>query len=270
MLKSITQAKFEFFEAFAENFKKTLYELITKPNANKNTNWMNKYVFKIIEKCLIKLTNIEKDFIANLSKVCHSIIDVFLLKQNMKLIKLYQLSMRLIYIIYDRRREKNSKVIKFFMEKFTPILTMSKITDEFISELLNDFIEVNFSILSKSKDLEDFYKMFFIFLGNDNKKENSMKYMKSIEKLFQYEMEKSNNKDNNVNTSRSTFSILEQSKGGLRLYKDAPSELLGEMINGNGNDIIHDDNDNVNSNKGEITLKEGNVKKKYKHNKCKC
>ena len=83
------------------------------------------------------------------------------------------------------------------------------------------------------------------------------------------EMERSNNKDNNVNTSRSTFSILEQSKGGLRLYKDAPSELLGEMINGNGNDIIHDDNDNVNSNKGEITLKEGNVKKKYKH-KCKC
>ena len=193
MLKSITQAKFEFFEAFAENFKKTLYDLITKPNANKNTNWMNKYVFKIIEKCLIKLTNIEKDFITNLSKVCHSIIDVFLLKQNMKLIKLYQLSMRLIYIIYDRRREKNSKVIKFFMEKFTPILTISKITDEFISELLNDFIEVNFTILSKSKDLEDFYKMFFIFLGNDKKKENSMKYMKSIEKLFQYEMEKSNN-----------------------------------------------------------------------------
>ena len=86
------------------------------------------------------------------------------------------------------------------------------------------------------------------------------------------EMERSNNKDIAVNTSRSTFSILEQSKGGLRLFKDAPSELLGEMINGdnninNNNKIIH--NDKVNTNKGEITLKEGNVKKKYKH-KCKC
>ena len=79
------------------------------------------------------------------------------------------------------------------------------------------------------------------------------------------EMEKSNNKENTLNTSRSTFSILEQSKGGLRLYKDAPSGLLGEMIN--KNNIIHDNNDNTN--KGEITLQEGNVKKKYKH-KCKC
>ena len=88
LLKAITQTKFEFFEAFAENFKKTLYELIN--SSNKNKNWINKYVFKIIEKCLIKLPNIEKEFLVNLSKVCHSIIDVFVSKQNSKIKKLYR------------------------------------------------------------------------------------------------------------------------------------------------------------------------------------
>ena len=86
LLKAITQTKFEFFDAFAQNFKKALYELIS---SNNNKNWMNKYVFKIIEKCLIKLKNIEKEFLIKLGEICHSIIDIFLKKKNLKIKKLY-------------------------------------------------------------------------------------------------------------------------------------------------------------------------------------
>ena len=188
LLKAITQTKFEFFEAFAENFKKTLYELILKQSSYHNTNWMNKYVFKIIEKCMIKLPHIEPEFLLNLGKVCHSIIDLFVQKKNTEIKKLYQLSMRLMYIIYDKRKEKNSKLIKFFTEKFSPILEKPRMSDEFVSEILSDFVEVNFTILAKSKDLDDFYFMFQTLLEVD--KSNAMKYIKCIEMLFKYEMEK--------------------------------------------------------------------------------
>jgi hypothetical protein len=57
MLKAITQTKFEFFETFAMNFKKTIFDLLSSPN---DKAYLNKYVFKIIEKCLIKINNIEK------------------------------------------------------------------------------------------------------------------------------------------------------------------------------------------------------------------
>ena len=188
LLKAITQTKFEFFEAFAENFKKTLYELILKQSSYQNTNWMNKYVFKIIEKCMIKLPHIEQEFLLNLGKVCHSIIDLFVQKRNVEIRKLYQLSMRLMYIIYDKRKEKNSKLIKFFTEKFSPILEKPSIPGEFVSEILNDFVEVNFTILSKTKDLDDFYRMFQSLLEID--KNNAIKYIKCIEMLFKYEMDK--------------------------------------------------------------------------------
>ena len=182
MLKAITQAKFEFFEAFAQNFKKTLYELIN--SSNKNTKWMNKYVFKIIEKCLIKLPNIEKEFLLNLSKVCHSIINIYLKEKNVKIKKLFKLSMRLIYIIYDKRNEKNSKIIKFFNLKFTDLLSKD-IKEDFIQEILNDFVEVNFYILNKKNDLFEYYDYFYSQLLQG--KDEAM-YMKCIEKIFNYEM----------------------------------------------------------------------------------
>lgn len=186
LLKAITQTKFEFFEAFAENFKKTLYELIN--SSNKNKNWINKYVFKIIEKCLIKLPNIEKEFLVNLSKVCHSIIDVFVSKQNSKIKKLYRLSMRLMYIIYDKRNEKNSKIIKFLQLKFMPLINIG-LRDDLVIEILNDFIEVNFYILNKRNDLFEYYQFFYSLILEGKKEENEIIYMKCIEKIFKYEME---------------------------------------------------------------------------------
>jgi hypothetical protein len=57
MLKAITQTKFEFFETFATNFKKAIFDLVTNPNEK---SYLNKYVFKIIEKCLLKMNNVEK------------------------------------------------------------------------------------------------------------------------------------------------------------------------------------------------------------------
>jgi hypothetical protein len=58
MLKAITQTKFEFFETFAMNFKKAIFDLIFTSQNEKP--YLNKYVFKIIEKCLLKMNNIEK------------------------------------------------------------------------------------------------------------------------------------------------------------------------------------------------------------------
>jgi hypothetical protein len=57
MLKAITQTKFEFFETFALNFKKAIFDLVTAPGEK---SYLNKYVFKIIEKCLLKMNNVEK------------------------------------------------------------------------------------------------------------------------------------------------------------------------------------------------------------------
>jgi hypothetical protein len=60
MLKAITQTKFEFFETFAINFKKPMFDLIYSSNEK---GYLNKYVFKIIEKCILKINNIEKVYI---------------------------------------------------------------------------------------------------------------------------------------------------------------------------------------------------------------
>ena len=84
LIKAITQNEFEFFEVFAHNFKKVLFELI---NSKTNRNWINKYVFKIIEKCLIKLPKVEKEFLVKLGEICHSLMDLFLIKKNMNIKK---------------------------------------------------------------------------------------------------------------------------------------------------------------------------------------
>ena len=44
-------------------------------------------------------------------------------------------------------------------------------------------------------------------------------YHEDVEKIIA-DLENDNNFDTNNNTNRSTLSILEQSKGGLRFYKD--------------------------------------------------
>jgi len=57
VLKAITESNFEFFEAFAVNFNKAIYNLIT---TSQDKKYINKYIFKIIEKCIIKTKNFEK------------------------------------------------------------------------------------------------------------------------------------------------------------------------------------------------------------------
>ena len=46
-----------------------------------------------------------------------------------------------------------------------------------------------------------------------------------IDKVIQ-DLETENNKDTISNTNRSSLSILEQSKGGLRLYRDEQNEVI--------------------------------------------
>ena len=48
-------------------------------------------------------------------------------------------------------------------------------------------------------------------------------YHEDVEKIIA-DLENDNNFDTNNNTNRSTLSILEQSKGGLRFYKDEQNE----------------------------------------------
>ena len=57
VLKAITESNFEFFETFAVKFNKEIYNLITTSTDKK---YINKYIFKIIEKCIIKTKNFEK------------------------------------------------------------------------------------------------------------------------------------------------------------------------------------------------------------------
>ena len=184
LLKAITQTKFEFFDAFAQNFKKALYELIS---SNNNKNWMNKYVFKIIEKCLIKLKNIEKEFLIKLGEICHSIIDIFLKKKNLKIKKLYQISIRIMYIIYHRRNEKNSKIIKFFNLKTQPIFNM-ELSNEFKESIIQDFIDVNFYILKKKDSLIQFYQHFYSLIFTTKEYKQVELYTQCIENIFKYEM----------------------------------------------------------------------------------
>ncbi len=90
-MKAITQSKFEFFETFAVNFKKAIFDLIT---TSKDKKYLNKYIFKIIEKCVAKLNNIEKELLYKLNKISQNIVDIFLKQLNLKIKKLFRSSMR--------------------------------------------------------------------------------------------------------------------------------------------------------------------------------
>ena len=199
LIKAITQNEFEFFEVFAHNFKKVLFELIYSKT---NRNWINKYVFKIIEKCLIKLPKVEKDFLLKLGEICHSLMDLFLIKKNMNIKKLYRQSMRIIYIIYHKRNERLSKILKFFDLKFKPILEMKELSKEFIIDTINDFFEVNLYILNQNSDISQYYKYFYEqLLKSQNVLETEI-YNHSIEEIFKYEMKMNSNDNNNISFLR--------------------------------------------------------------------
>ena len=233
LLKAITQTKFEFFDAFAQNFKKALYELIS---SNKNKNWMNKYVFKIIEKCLIKLKNIEKEFLVKLGEICHSIIDIFLEKKNLKIKKLYKISIRIMYIIYHRRNEKNSKIIKFFNLKTQPIFNM-ELSDEFKESIINDFIDVNFYILKKRDSLIQFYQHFYSLIFDTNENKLIELYSQCIENIFKYEMTFRENEVSHISFIRllmKDFSSNNNSNYAInlicRIIKNCPIEMKIKIL----------------------------------------
>ena len=196
LIKAITQNEFEFFEVFAHNFKKVLFELI---NSKNNKNWINKYVFKIIEKCLIKLPKVEKEFLLKLGEICHSLIDLFLTKKNMNIKKIYRQSMRIMYIIYHKRNEKLSKILKFFDLKFKPILNIKELQKDFIIDTIDDFFDINFNILNQKSDLLQYYKYFYDLLLKSQSGLETEIYNHSIEQIFKYEMNLHN--DNNSNIS---------------------------------------------------------------------
>ena len=195
LIKAITQNEFEFFEVFAHNFKKVLTELI---NSKTNRNWINKYVFKIIEKCLIKLQKVEKDFLSKLAEICHSLMDLFLIKKNMNIKKLYRQSMRIIYIIYYKRNERLSKILKFFDFKFKPLLEMKDLPKEFIIDTVDDFFDVNLYILNQNSDISQYYKYFYDQLLKSHNPLETEVYDHSMEEIVKYEMKMNSNDSNNI------------------------------------------------------------------------
>ena len=199
LIKAITQNEFEFFEVFAHDFKKILFELI---NSKTNRNWINKYVFKIIEKCLIKLPKVEKDFLAKLGEICHSLMDLFLIKKNMNIKKIYRQSMRIIYIIYHKRNERLSKILKFFDLKFKPLLEMKELPKEFIIDTVDDFFDINLYILNQNSDISQYYKYFYEQLLKSHSPLETEVYDHSMEEIFKYEIKINSNENNNISFLR--------------------------------------------------------------------
>ena len=199
LIKAITQNEFEFFEVFAHNFKKVLFELI---NSKTNRNWINKYVFKIIEKCLIKLPKVEKEFLVKLGEICHSLMDLFLIKKNMNIKKIYRQSMRIIYIIYHKRNERLSKILKFFDLKFKPLLEMKDLPKEFIIDTVDDFFDINLYILNQNSDISQYYKYFYEQLLKSHSALETEVYDHSMEEIFKYEMKMNSSEINNISFLR--------------------------------------------------------------------
>ena len=66
LIKSVTQSEFDFFDSFSIEFKNEL-EKVIKSDGKKI---LNKYIFKLIEKCLLKLDlNVEKNLSNSLKKI---------------------------------------------------------------------------------------------------------------------------------------------------------------------------------------------------------
>ena len=76
-LRAITQSNFEFFEEFAINFNKAMYNVVT---TSSDKRYINKFIFEIIEKCIIKTNYFEK--VNRLSHYNISFTFVGLLRKN--------------------------------------------------------------------------------------------------------------------------------------------------------------------------------------------
>ena len=110
--------------------------------------------------------------------------------------------MRIMYIIYHRRNEKLSKILKFFDLKFKPILNIKELTQDFIIDTIDDFFDVNFNILNQNSDLLQYYKYFYDLLLKSQSGLETEIYNHSLEEIFKYEMNLHTNDNNNISFIR--------------------------------------------------------------------
>lgn len=114
---------------------------------------------------------------------------------------MFRISLRIIYIIYDRKGYSNLKVIKKFKANFFPLFNFPEgsLSRKFFIKVLSDFIEINFNILHKKIDLIDFYTFFYSLLINEDETKNPYftpeihrnyfeNFLDCIESLFKYEL----------------------------------------------------------------------------------
>ena len=128
--------------------------------------------------------------------------DLFLIKKNMNIKKLYRQSMRIIYIIYYKRNERLSKILKFFDFKFKPLLEMKDLPKEFIIDTVDDFFDVNLYILNQNSDISQYYKYFYDQLLKSHNPLETEVYDHSMEEIFKYEMKMNSNDSNNISFLR--------------------------------------------------------------------
>jgi hypothetical protein len=128
--------------------------------------------------------------------------DLFLIKKNMNIKKIYRQSMRIIYIIYHKRNERLSKILKFFDLKFKPLLDMKELPKEFIIDTVDDFFDVNLYILNQNSDISQYYKYFYDQLLKSHSALETEVYDHSMEEIFKYEMKMNSNDSNNISFLR--------------------------------------------------------------------
>ena len=286
ILKAITQGDFDFFDMFANAFKEVIFNIIVECEKKSSYKYINKYILKIIEKCLIKISNFEPDTIKQLSKMCINIIDLFInqYERSNKINKMFRICFRIMYIIYNKNSTtSNSKIISFFNKYYSKVLILDDtyVSNELKQNLLYDFVEVNFFICKRKSNLIDFYVFFYNMIIKDfiilNTKENNTTSLKNVNKetfqnwildcisnLFVYEADSLSNRYNDKGNNNELFmpynidSKLEQPAFILFLHsffkqkifnlnKDINSNI--EALNSNKSIIIGnaDKTDNIKS-----------------------
>lgn len=257
IIKAITQSDFDFFETFAQGFKNSIQDIIINSTSKK---YLNKYIFKVIEKCLIKLTDIEKDFLHQLSKICHNVIDLFLenYKTSTHIIKLFRSCLRIVYLIYYKTNRSNSKIIKFFGVKFSQLLKTEK---EFIpidvkEKVLLEFISVNIYTCKRKEKLFDYYVFIYELLMREQYR------MKLSENQLN---EESNKKFNHEDSEVMYYCLLECI---ARIFSFETNEILinntlfssdkNSDFNNFSHNINHENNPNNNDNDRNTILNNEN------------
>lgn len=219
LLKAIAKSKFQFFETFAMNFQQAIYDLISNSSEK---NYLNKYVFKIIEKCITKFVNVEKEFLNKLYKIAYNIINMFLSTENSKIRKIFRSSVKIVYSIYQKHNYSNTKIIKFFQKILFSVMKFSDetIKGKEIRKILADFVEVNIIIHKKKGDLSEFYDLFYsLILNLDEYKNNfllpsfvdrySENILSCIKDLFKYEISLGKDKVNDLSYTRLLNSLFD-------------------------------------------------------------